>query len=82
MPCVLSPIAAEGIGLRSGHDCFIAETPDEWSAAIRRLETDDELWKTISENARVYMRDAYSFDIGRKKMRAAFEAADNFNSID
>lgn len=80
IPCVLSPIAAEGIGLRSGHDCFIAETPQDWLLALTRLSTEDDLWTQMSENARAYLRDSYSFAAGRARMRRAFEAADLYRS--
>ncbi len=78
LPCVLSPVAAEGIGLRSGHDCFIVEKPEDWADAIHRLNTDNALWKSMSENALNYMRDGYSFEKGRKMMKIAFEAAELF----
>lgn len=80
IPCVLSPIAAEGIGLRSGHDCFIAETPQDWLRALSRLTTEEDLWQALSQNARSYLRDSYSFAAGRARMRQAFEAADLFQS--
>ncbi len=78
IPCVLSPIAAEGIGLRDGQDCMIARTPDDWIDAVRCLNTDDMLWQKISDAARAYVADHYSFARGRIAMRAAFEAADMF----
>lgn len=77
-PCVLSPIASEGIGLRHGEDCFIAHTPDEWVEAILRLNADDDLWSRISMAGRAYMQKSYSFETGRIAMREAFEAADIF----
>jgi len=78
IPCVLSPVAAEGIGLRHGHDCFVARTPDEWIVAIMQLEQDDGLWQTMSDMARSFMAESYSFERGRTAMRAIFEAADMF----
>jgi len=80
IPTVLSPMAAEGIGVRNGHDCLIARTPQEWVRAIQDLQTDDALWQRISEQARLYVRDSYSFETGRDLMRAAFEAADIYTS--
>jgi GT2 family glycosyltransferase/glycosyltransferase involved in cell wall biosynthesis len=82
IPCVLTPTAAEGIGLRSGHDCFIAETPKQWVTAIEKLNSDKALWQKISANAQAYMADAFSFDRGRLLMRDAFEAADMYQSLD
>ncbi|MDF3463129.1 glycosyltransferase [Sulfitobacter sp. M57] len=78
IPCVISPIAAEGIGLRSGYDCIIAERPDAWVDAIQQLDNDDILWEALSQNARSYMHNSYSFERGRQHMRTAFEAADLF----
>jgi GT2 family glycosyltransferase/glycosyltransferase involved in cell wall biosynthesis len=82
IPCVLTPTAAEGIGLRSGHDCFIAETPTDWVTAIEQLNTDKALWEKISANAQAYMADAFSFNRGRLLMRDAFEAAEMYQSLD
>ena len=76
IPCVLSPTAAEGIGLRNGHDCFIAETEEAWATAIQALSEDDALWEKIADNAQAYMRDAFSFERGRGHMREAFEAVE------
>jgi GT2 family glycosyltransferase len=82
VPCVLSPAAAEGIGLRHGRDCFIAKTPEDWVDAVTKLALDDDLWSEISQNARSYTQESYSFSVGRDFMRQAFEAADMFQSID
>ena len=78
IPCVLTPVAAEGIGLRHESDCLIARTPDEWVEAVVRLNQDDALWQKLSETSRQYMADSYSFERGRELMREAFEAADIF----
>lgn len=78
IPCVLSPVAAEGIGLRDGQECFIAKTIDDWVEAITRLDSDDALWNSMSKAARAYMAANYSFDTGQVMMREAFEAADLF----
>ncbi|MDG1530729.1 MAG: glycosyltransferase [Paracoccaceae bacterium] len=76
VPCVLTPTAAEGIGLRHMHDCIIAETPAEWKAAIETLYSDQALWQKISDNARAYMSDSFSTEKGIERMRATFEAVD------
>ncbi len=80
VPSVLSPIAAEGVGLRDGHDCLIAATPAEWVSAIRSVYDDAALWRRISENARAFAQSNYSFEKGRTQMRAVFEAADIFTA--
>ena len=79
VPCVLTPTAAEGVGLRHGHDCMIATTPGEWREAISRLQTDDDLWHALSANAREYVQQTFSFETGRELMRAAFESVDLYS---
>lgn len=74
IPTVLSPIAAEGVGLRHGHDCMIAATPLDWVNAVSRLCDEDAFWQKISDNGRKYVQDRYSFAAGRALMREAFEA--------
>jgi GT2 family glycosyltransferase len=44
IPTVLTPVAAEGIGLRPGHDCMIAERPEDWGTAIMQLMDEDTHW--------------------------------------
>jgi O-antigen biosynthesis protein len=81
IPTVLTPVAAEGIGLRHGHDCLIAETPEDWARAITRLTEDDALWTQVSTAARTYAAERFSFAEGRAKMKAAFEAVDLFGAV-
>ena len=82
IPCVLSPVAAEGIGLRSGYDCIIANTPAEWESAILRLHEDKVMWQQISTNARKLVQDNYSFIKGRETMRTAFEEVEIFGMLE
>ena len=74
-PSVLSPIAAEGTGLRHGQETFVAETPDQWAAMITALYQDPQLWLEISIQAQAYARATYSFEQGRELMAKALETA-------
>ncbi|MCA1748794.1 MAG: glycosyltransferase, partial [Sphingomonadales bacterium] len=49
IPTILSPVAAEGIQIRDGQECLIAESAEEWAAAIGRLSKDEKLWRAIRE---------------------------------
>jgi glycosyltransferase involved in cell wall biosynthesis len=77
-PCVLSPMAAEGIGLRDGFDCIIAEKPGDWHRAVMSLIDDAKLWSSISQNGRTLAKSQFSFARAREQMRSAFEAVDVF----
>jgi len=81
IPTILTPVAAEGIGLRSGLDCVIVEHPQDWAEAITRLSLDDKLWMSMSNAARAYAAERFSFPAGREKMKAAFEAVDLFGAV-
>lgn len=78
IPCVLSSIAAEGIGIRDGEDCLIADRPKDWAESIYRLHDDAALWHRIANNARQYAQRTYSFEQGRELMRVAFETVELF----
>jgi GT2 family glycosyltransferase/glycosyltransferase involved in cell wall biosynthesis len=78
VPCVLSPLAAEGINLRHGQETMLAETPEEWAAAVAELYRDHALWQKISENALDYARNHHSFEQGKKLMRKALETVEIF----
>jgi GT2 family glycosyltransferase/glycosyltransferase involved in cell wall biosynthesis len=82
IPTVLTPTAAEGIGLRHGYDCIIARKPEEWVSAITQLCNNDDLWHAISVASRTYAASHFSFAAGKQKMKAAFEAVDLYSHMD
>ncbi len=79
IPSVISPISAEGIGLRHEKECLIVETPDEYIDAIIRLYNDNDLWSAISKNSREFCKKNYSFAKGRELMIKAFRSVDLFS---
>lgn len=72
IPTVLSPVAAEGTGVRAGYDAIVAATPDEWVEAIARLYTDADAWQEQSRSALEFTQSRFSFATGREQMRQAF----------
>jgi glycosyltransferase involved in cell wall biosynthesis len=78
VPSVLSPIAAEGIGLSEGAEAMVARTPSEWVEAIATLYTDAAAWNAMSQRAQAFARRVYSFDRGVEHMRVAVEAVGLF----
>lgn len=71
LPQVLSPIAAEGTGLRDGLEVRIAETPQQWCEAVLCLYEDPEEWQRMSQAALAYAKTQFSFARGRDLMRSA-----------
>jgi hypothetical protein len=60
VPVVTTSVGAEGIGLVHGQTAFIADTPAEFAQYVVKLCSDDGLWSTMSENARLFIRNNYS----------------------
>ena len=81
IPTILSPVAAEGTGLRHGQECLVAETTDDWKEAIHRLVDDEALWLKIASNAQAYVEDNFSFKSGRKDMRKILESINIYSSL-
>lgn len=82
VPCVLSPVAAEGTQIRSGSEALIASNPREWVDNIARLHTDAKLWESVSVAGQKLAADLYSFDAGRILMQRALEAVEIFTDAD
>jgi GT2 family glycosyltransferase/SAM-dependent methyltransferase len=64
LPCVATPVAAEGMELTSDENILVAETPEEFAAAVMRLYRDKELWSRLSTNGVDFVRRRYSFAAG------------------
>ena len=82
VPCVLSPLAAEGTGIRDGQEALIAESADQWAEIITRLYEDRSRWSEISSAARNFAGTEFSFTRGQKLMQAALEAVDIYAEPD
>ena len=75
MPSVVSPLAAEGVGISSGVEAMVAETPADWVSAVAALYGDERRWTDMSERARAFVAANFSFEQGVRRMRAALAAA-------
>ncbi|MEB3259482.1 MAG: glycosyltransferase [Cyanobacteriota bacterium] len=82
LPTVLTPVAAEGLGLRHGSDCLLARTSDEWVTAIMSLYDQDDRWLALSTASRAYAASHFSFSEGRQRMQEALEAVDLYNHME
>lgn len=74
VPSVLSPIAAEGTGIRHGQEALIAQDPTEWAAQITALYNDKPRWQALSQAGTRLIESDYSFEVGRKVLQNALSS--------
>lgn len=82
VPSVLSPIAAEGLGIADGREALVASAPEEWVTAIAGLYKDPEQWARMSNQARAFSSKQFSFESGIRLMRAALEQIEFFAPLE
>ncbi len=82
VPCILSPIAAEGIAVGDGIHACIAEKPEEWIKVIAGLYHDACAWSDMSRQALVFARNQYGLAKGIRQMRDALQQAEIFTTIE
>ncbi|MCG3169687.1 MAG: hypothetical protein CALGDGBN_01210 [Pseudomonadales bacterium] len=82
VPCVLSPVAAEGIALGDGAEAVIARTPADWVEAIRRLHDDAAAWDAMSQRAHRFAGQHYGMQRGIADMQSALQEAEIFTTTD
>ena len=74
-PTILTSLAAEGVGVSRGVEAVVADTPADWVAAIVSLYGDEAKWTQMSERARAFARENFSFARGVETMRTALSLA-------
>lgn len=76
VPCVLSPVAAEGLFSGSSAAAAVAQTPDEWVAAIAAVYSDRALWRAASLAALDYGARHFRFEDAVRHMSKALDLLD------
>jgi len=66
VPCVLSPIAAEGFG---DVPARIADTPEQWVTAIQELHENEDAWEAMSAAAVAYGAKNFAFEHGLERFK-------------
>lgn len=74
LPVVATSIAAEGMHLRHGHDVLVADTAEQFAAAIARLSGDQALWDTLSTQGMDNIQRHFSRAQARRVLQSAFGA--------
>lgn len=71
-PVVATPCAVEGMHLRDGSDVLVAESAEDFAAAVLRLYGDETLWQTLSRNGLDNVAQHFSPDAARDTVRRVF----------
>jgi len=69
LPVVATTPAVEGMHVRTGEDVLVADTADEFAAAILRACGDATLWTKLSDNGLANVRRYFSFAAARTALR-------------
>jgi len=73
IPCVASPIAAEGMKGEEENGIVVAETPDDYATLVSLLYNDAGRWKEASDQARAFFQANYSYAAGKKRVAIIIE---------
>ena len=69
VPCVASPVAAEGMGLTDGQDILVGADPEALADRIVLLDTDEARWTQLSDAGMALIERRYSRQYGEALMR-------------
>lgn len=70
VPCVATPIAAEGMGLNDGVNARIAADPAAFAQAVLEVYEQPELWQRLSDAGLAYARRTFSLAAARPRVAA------------
>jgi hypothetical protein len=71
VPVIATKVASEGMGLVHEKNFLLAETGDEFIAAINRLYLDFELFKYLAKSGRQIMRELFGRDVAKERLKKA-----------
>jgi glycosyltransferase involved in cell wall biosynthesis len=73
VPCVASPIAAEGMGLEDGREILVGRTHQQFADRIVALYNDERRWTQLSDAGMSLIQSRYSIDHGIGLMRGVLD---------
>jgi hypothetical protein len=76
VPCVITSMAAEGMGLSSGDGILIADEPNRLAELIARVHGDAAIWSTLSTAALVQAESRFSPSAWRRSLAEALWTID------
>ena len=69
LPVITTHIGAEGMGLTDEHNILIADDPDTFAKKVILLYQDEELWNKISINSIEHIRQNFSYEISKNRIK-------------
>lgn len=75
LPVVTSSIGAEGMGLTNGRNVLIADDPDSFIACVKKLYSDEDTWRNLSECGLRFVAEENSYDMGVRAVAKVVEVA-------
>ena len=73
-PVVATSCAVEGMHLHDGEDVLVADTPEDFAAAVLQAYRDPALWSQLAANGRDNVTRHFSFDAGRAVVQGLLRA--------
>ncbi len=77
LPCVVTPVAAEGMSLKHGVDAMVGESAEAFAQCMVQLYRDEQLWNTLSANGIVNVETHFS----RSAVRQGLQRVLNLDAI-
>jgi polysaccharide biosynthesis protein PslH len=72
-PMVSTAVGCEGIGVRDGEHLLVADSAEEFAAAIVRLLDDRELGRRLGAAGRQFIEDEYSWERAGERLEALYD---------
>jgi glycosyltransferase involved in cell wall biosynthesis len=69
LPLVGSAMSVEGMSVRDHEEVLIAESPDEFAAAMQSLHEDVELWAKLSRQGQASLESEFSTAVARQRLQ-------------
>jgi hypothetical protein len=73
VPCVLTSLAAEGMGL-TGEEIVVANDPKSFAAAVVDLYIDALSWASLSARGMAWVTRTHSLEVGARQLAGALQA--------
>lgn len=77
VPCVATLMAVEGMGLTSGLNVLVGESPEAFAGAVCDAYQNAELWQTLSTEGHKFAVENYSIDVIQERVRNLLLAVNN-----